>query len=141
MTILDTNVFSELMKEKPEARVLSWLDALAADSVWTTAVTVFEIQHGLGILADGRKRRALMMAFQEVLRDELGGRVLDFNSIAATEAAAIAVKLRGAGSPVEVRDVMIAGTVAAHSGSTLATRNTKHFLSTGIALVEVYNLR
>jgi len=139
MTILDTNVLSELMKQIPEPGVLSWLDALPADSVWTTAVTVFEIRHGLGILPDGQRRRALTAAFEEVLREELAGRVLHFDSAAATEAAAIAVKLRTAGSPVEVRDVMIAGTVAANTGSTLATRNIKDFVNTGIPLTDPWS--
>ena len=140
MMILDTNVLSELMKERPEARVVSWLDALPAHSVWTTAVTVFEIRHGLRILPDGRKRRSLESVFEDVLRVELGGRVLDFDSAAAGEAAAIAVKLRGIGLPVEVRDVFIAGTVAAHAGSMLATRNTKDFQNTGISLIDPWSL-
>src|SRR5690242_20676696 len=121
MIILDTNVLSELMKQTPEPRIVAWLDGCAADSVWTTAITVFEIHHGLGIMADGKKRRALEAAFAEVLQVELGGRVLDFDSTAAREAATIAVTLRAAGTPVEVRDVLIAGIVAARAGSSLAT--------------------
>ena len=131
MTVIDTNVLSELMKEKPEPRVVGWVDSLPADSVWTTAITVFEIRHGLGILPRGQKQRTLTAAFEALLHNELSGRILEFTVAAATEAAAIAVNLRTGGVPVEIRDILIAGTVAAHAGSTLATRNTKDFSNTG----------
>jgi toxin FitB len=139
MTILDTNILSEVMKENPEPAVVAWLDSLAAGSVWTTAITVFEIRYGLGILSDGKKRRALASAFEDLLREDLAGRILEFNGDAAAEAAAIAVKLRAAGRPVEVRDVLIAGAVAANAGSTLATRNTKDFTRMGISLIDPWS--
>lgn len=42
---------------------------------------------------------------------------------------------RRAGRPVEIRDLQIAGIVAARR-ATLATRNTRHFGDLGIALVD-----
>jgi len=36
-----------------------WLDRQPSESVWTTAVTVFEIRFGLELLAHGRRRRQL----------------------------------------------------------------------------------
>jgi len=60
-------------------------------------------------------------------------RVLDFDFAAAQEAALISADLRAKGRPAEIRDVQIAGVVAARR-ATLATRNTKHFFDTGIPL-------
>lgn len=135
MIVLDTNVLSELMRTAPDPAVVAWLDAQPTESVWTTAITVFEVRYGLAILPDSKKRRSLSEAFERALEDELGGRILELNPVAAGEAATIAAKLREAGRPVDFRDVLIAGTVAARRG-TLATRNTKHFAGADIALVD-----
>lgn len=138
MIVLDTNVLSELMKPAPEPAVVSWLDAQAPNSVWTTSITVFEIRFGLFILPDGKKRRALSQAFEDVLEMDLGGRVLDLDSPAALEAAAIASRLRKSGRPVDFRDGLIAGITGARQW-TLATRNARHFEETGVALVDPWN--
>jgi predicted nucleic acid-binding protein len=133
--VLDTNVISALMRRDIDLMLVAWLDSQPAESVWTTAVTVFEIGFGLEILADGRRRRQLADAFDRVLEDDLEGRVLPFEQSAAQEAAAIAAGRRRAGRPIEFRDAQIAGIVATRRG-TLATRNTRHFKDLAIALVD-----
>ena len=50
MIVLDTNVVSALMRNEPDPSVVSWLDSLLSESVWTTSVTVFEVRLGLEIL-------------------------------------------------------------------------------------------
>ncbi len=134
MIVLDTNVLSALMQQSPEPRVVAWLDAQPTESIWTTSVTVFEIRFGLEAMAKGKRQRTLQEAFRLALTEDLSGRVLVFDVAAADEAAAISARLRSQGRPVEIRDVMIAGIVAARRG-TLATRNTKHFQDTKIRLV------
>jgi hypothetical protein len=134
MIILDTNVLSALMRSIPEPVVVTWLDAQPSASVWTTTINVFEIRYGLNILPQGKKRETLQGAFEHALAQDLENRVLDFDPGASHEAAAIAARLRAIGRPVEMRDVLIAGIVAARHG-TLATRNTAHFIDTGISLV------
>jgi predicted nucleic acid-binding protein len=47
MIILDSNVLSELMRPKPEAKVIAWLDRQPQTSIWTTSVTILEIRFGL----------------------------------------------------------------------------------------------
>ena len=50
MIILDTNVLSALMHESPDSRVVSWLDGQPRTSIWTTSITVLEVQFGLRFL-------------------------------------------------------------------------------------------
>jgi len=133
MIVLDTNVISALIQATPEPSVVSWLDAQSSDSVWTTAITVFEIQFGLSAMPAGQRRKSLKESFERAL-DQMGNRVLGFETTAANQAATIAAQSRSSGRPVDMRDVMIAGTVAAHH-ATLATRNIKHFADTGIFLI------
>jgi predicted nucleic acid-binding protein len=49
--VLDTNVVSALMRTEPDPIIVEWLDGLPPESVWTTAVTIFEVRLGLEILA------------------------------------------------------------------------------------------
>ena len=135
MIVLDTNVISALMQAKPDPRLVAWLDAQPGESIWTTSVSVFEIRFGLSAMAQGKKQRALQEAFNMALEHDLDGRVLDFDVPAANEAAALAARLRATGRPVEIRDVQIAGIVAARRGS-LATRNIKHFANVKIPLLD-----
>lgn len=135
MILLDTNVLSALMRREADPGVVAWLDAQPPESIWTTAVTVFEIRLGLEILADGRRRKTLEDAFARALDEDFDGRVLPFDQTAAEAAAIIAARQREAGRPIEIRDVQIAGITAARK-ATLATRNTRHFEGTGITLID-----
>jgi predicted nucleic acid-binding protein len=133
--VLDTNVLSALMRRDPDALAVAWLDGQPGESIWTTAVTVFEIRFGLELLPPGRRRRQLEAAFSRALAEDFEGRVLPFDEDAAREAAARAAERRSAGKPVDFRDVEIAGIVAARR-ATLATRNVRHFQGLGIGVVD-----
>jgi predicted nucleic acid-binding protein len=133
--VLDTNVLSALMRADVEAPVERWIDSQPLESLWTTTVTVFEIRFGLLVLVPGRRRMRLEAAFREALDGVFGGRVVSFDEPAAEEAAFIAAERRKVGSPVEIRDLQIAGIVRAHK-ATLATRNLRHFEGVGIKLVD-----
>lgn len=57
MIILDTNVLSELTRERPDPHVVAWLDAVDPDDLATTSVTVAEILFGVALLpTDGASR-------------------------------------------------------------------------------------
>ncbi|MGH6944899.1 MAG: PIN domain-containing protein [Geminicoccaceae bacterium] len=135
MIVLDTNVVSALMRRDTDPVVVEWLDDQPPESIWTTAVTVFEVCFGLEILADGRRRQQLEDEFARALVEDFEGRILPFEQNAARAAARIAGRRRQAGRPIEIRDAQIAG-IAAARRATLATRNTRHFADLGIALVD-----
>jgi toxin FitB len=135
MIILDTNVLSALMRTAPDAAVVDWLDRQPAQSVWITSITLFETRFGLALMPAGRRRQALETAFDDLLKEDLENRVLDFDSAAASAAAALAVARQRSGRPVDMRDTQIAGIVLARRG-TLATRNASHFADLKISIVD-----
>jgi toxin FitB len=138
MIVLDTNVLSAAMRREADPAVVAWLDRQPSESVWTTAVTVFEIRFGLELLASGRRRRQLEDAFTRALDEDFQGRILPFDREAAGQAASRAVQRRAAGKPVDFRDIEIAGIVAARR-ATLATRNAPHFEDLGIEIVNPWS--
>ena len=135
MIVLDTNVLSALMRVDPDRAVVRWLNGLAAESIWTTSITLLEVQFGLDVLPDGERKTALQNAFHQAVYVDMQGRILDFDAPAAAAAATIAVRQRALGRPVDMRDAQIAGIIAARR-ATLATRNVRHFADTGLALVD-----
>ena len=126
MIILDTNVLSAVMHSSPPEVVIAWLDRQPASSVWTTAVTVFEIEYGLRRLPEGKRRALLEGAFRAVMTEDLGERILSFDAKAALAAGAISAALEAEGRTVDVRDVQIAGIARARE-AIVATRNVRHF--------------
>ncbi|MGB1226093.1 MAG: type II toxin-antitoxin system VapC family toxin [Mycobacterium sp.] len=134
MILLDTNVLSALMQATPDPVVVEWLDNEPAESMWTTSITVFEIHTGINLLERGRRRSQLERSFPQLLKDDLNGRVQVFDQAAALTAGTIAAEQQRNGRPVEIRDVQIAG-IAASRRAVLATRNTRHFETTGIDLI------
>ncbi len=138
MIILDTNVLSALMRVRPEASVVAWMDKHPSDSMWITSVTLFEAHLGLMSLPKGKKRQSLEVALAQTLEVDLENRILEFDSVAAVEAATLAAERRKAGRPVDVRDTLIAGIAIARRG-TLATRNVRHFGDLGVPVVDPWD--
>jgi toxin FitB len=134
MIILDTNVLSALMLQTVDKNVVAWLDRQPRISIWTTSVTILEIQFGLRILPAGKRRSRLVKTFETVLVDEMGRRVAPFDTVAAQYAGDLMAFRHKKGRPVELRDTMIAGIVLA-CHATLATRNTPHFEDLSVPVV------
>jgi|SRR5262245_8794894 len=126
MIILDTNIISALMLEQPDLVAASWLDRQATTSIWTTSITVLEVRFGLDCMPTGRRRVQRETEFENLLRDDLEDRILNFDRRAAEVAASLMAKRRRAGRPIDLRDAMIAG-IALSQNAALATRNVRHF--------------
>lgn len=135
MIILDTNVLSALMRDEPDAAVVTWLDAQPTESIWTTAITVFEVRTGLELLDPSRRRDRLESAFEQVLMVDLDERVLAFDTAAADAAGVLVAAAQRAGRSLEFRDSQIAG-IALARRATLATRNVRHFKDLGARVVD-----
>jgi toxin FitB len=126
MLILDTNVLSALMLRVPDGRVIGWMDRQPRASVWTTSVTVLEIRFGLQTMPVGKRRSALISAFERLLAGVIEWRIAPFDASAAQRAGDLMAARYRQGRPGELRDTMIAGIVLS-CHATLATRNTSHF--------------
>lgn len=135
MIVLDTNVVSEFMKQQPNPIVVDWLQSQLSENVFTTAITVFEIQHGLNVLSDGKRKRGLIHQFELAMQHDFAGRILDFDQAAAIVAARISAEYKRQGQGADVRDMQIAG-IAVAKGWALATRNTKDFRLSGAKLTD-----
>jgi len=121
------------MNDPPEAKVVEWMNRQTASAIWTTCVTVLEIQFGLGIMPSGKRRTLLIERFERTLQ-EMGRRIVVLDEEAARITAELMASRHKRGKVGELRDSMIAGIVLSHHAS-LATRNTSHFADISATVV------
>jgi toxin FitB len=134
MIIVDTSVVSELLRPIPEPRVEEWLAAQDGLDIYLTAISEAELRYGVAIMENGKRRDGLAEAIDRILRDDMAGRVLAFDSAAAEAYATIAAGRRAAGRPIAQADCQIAATARVR-GAAVATRNTTDFEGCGVDLI------
>ena len=138
MVVLDTNVVSELMRERVDPRVRAWLDSQLNSALFTTTITEAEILTGIAILPDGERRRGIAAAAERAFGVLFAGRILPFDSAAAKAYAVIAAARRAAGHPINHADCQIAA-IARSAGASVATRDSDGFQGCGIDVVNPWS--
>jgi toxin FitB len=134
MIVLDSNVVSELMRASPAPAVLEWLGRQAAAELFTTAISVAEVQYGIARMPEGPRRHALAQAADGVF-DAFPEQVLPFDGRAAAAYATLVAERERAGHPINGFDAQIASICRVH-GAVLATRNVKDFHGTGVTTTD-----
>lgn len=109
MIVLDTNVLSELMRLKPDRRVVEWLDNQDPLTLAISAITVAEILYGIECLPAGRRKRALAGIAAAMFAEDFAGRILPFDSDTAIRYAGQVVACEQAGRGVQMADAQNRG--------------------------------
>jgi toxin FitB len=140
LIIVDTNVISELMRERPDRRVFAWVDGQPSEQLFTTAITKAEILYGIETITHGKRRNSLAIAANAIFSETFKGRILAFDSDAAAYFAQLSATRKSAGRRMSEFDAQIAAIALAHHG-TLATRNTRDFEGCGVDLIDPWKAR
>ena len=135
--LLDANVVSEVVKPRPEPRVLSFL-ATETD-LWLSAVVLHEVQFGIQKLDPGRRRDQMRSGIEAYLPRYVH-RFLRVDSVEATVAATMRAEALRRGRTLSVTDALIAATARVH-GLTVATRNVKDFQGVDVDLLNPWDAR
>ena len=133
MILLDTVVLSELRKSSPNAGVVSFIEAQAADALFLSVLTIGEIE------ADIEKQRATAPEFADELNQWLTLLELQFAPCILPVTPAIA-KLWGrlcVQTGNKGVDNLIAATALCHN-LTVVTRNVKDFEPTGVRVLNPF---
>jgi predicted nucleic acid-binding protein len=131
--LLDTVVLSELRKAAPAPSVVKWLTDFRGDELFISVVSLGEIQRGI------EKKRETDPAFAELLtrwvEDLLRfytDRILPVTPAISRCWGALSARLGHDGA-----DLIIAATALTH-GLQVATRNVRHFLPTGVEVINPF---
>lgn len=132
MYLLDTNVISELRRQRPHGAVLAWLASVQDASLHLSVVTVGEIQAGIEITRDRDPERAVSIeAWLDQVMDTwnvlpIDGRIYRrWARLMHRRPAALA------------EDALIAATASVH-GLAVVTRNLKDFESLDVAAFDPF---
>lgn len=134
--LIDTNVLSELMRDKPDTQVLAWFSKQTPSQLHTSAITKAEILTGVAFLPTGKRREGMALAASQIFNEDFLGRCIDFGGMAVEHYALVKVQRQLAGRPIDIPDAQIAA-IALAANLSLVTRNTKDF--EGIDGLEVIN--
>jgi len=132
MYLLDTNIVSELRKRKPHGGVVAWLEGVANDQIYISAVTLGELQAGIELTRrqDSARAREIELWLIEVASTH---QVLPMDGEAFREWARLMHR-----RPRQIlEDAMLAATARLH-GLTLVTRNTRDFQGLGVPLLNPF---
>ncbi|HYR11157.1 MAG TPA: PIN domain-containing protein, partial [Longimicrobium sp.] len=122
--LLDTNVLSEPVSARPDARVSTWMDEQPAEEFAISVASFAEIWKGIVPLGHGR-RRALLTRWVDSLPDQFSGRVLSVDAAISSEWGRLTAEVKAKGRSTDFVDLLLVAT-ALVLGLTIVTRNVRH---------------
>lgn len=133
MYLLDTNIVSELRKNRPHGAVVSWLETITDENLHLSAVTLGEIQAGIEIT---REQDAQKAAAIEAWADQVANtyNVLAMDSVTFRLWATLMHRQ----SNTIYEDAMIAATAMQHK-LTVVTRNVRDFERFNVPIFNPFN--
>jgi toxin FitB len=134
MILLDTNVVSEPMRQQPDPRVQTWLDAQAVETLYLSTVSLSELLLGIENLPTGKGRRALAASLSDQIVRLFGGRIIPFDIEAAETYTHVVTRVRRRGHAISVADGQIAA-IATSRSLGVATRDSVPFQMAGLAVI------
>lgn len=133
--LLDTNVISELRKTKPHGGVVAWMETLAIEQIFTSPVTIGELQAGVELT---RKHNA---AKAREIESWLNSVESSFAFVPMDTTCFREWSRLMAGRPGALReDAMIAATARIHD-LTVATRDEKDFKHLEVKVINPFKFR
>lgn len=121
MYLLDTNIISELRRQRPHGAVVAWLSELADTDIHLAGITIGELQAGIEITRDqDAGRAAAMESWLEHVVETYNVLPMDARTFRRW------AQLMHRRPRQLAEDAMIAATAEVH-GLTVATRNVRDF--------------
>jgi predicted nucleic acid-binding protein len=135
--LLDIDCISELVRPRPEPRVLEWIENADEGLLFLSALTLGELRKGVAGLARGRRRNLLEQWLEAELPARFSGRVLPIDAAVADRWGTLIAEARRSGHTPATIDALLAAT-ALHLDLTLVTRNVRDFAFAGVRLLNLW---
>jgi toxin FitB len=136
--LLDTNIPSELTRQKSARQVERWLDEANDEDLYFSVISLGEILKGITVLPVSKRRDGLQEWLDGTLRPWFEGRILPVTAPIAERWGILSGEYRLQGKQVKVADGLIVAT-ALHHELTIVTRNVKDFVGLGAALLNPWD--
>jgi toxin FitB len=136
--LLDTNVLSELRRQKPDKKVLSFIATQSIETLFVSTITFAEIRFGIDMVADLHNREVLSDWLTHRVRPMFEGRVLPVSEDVMFRWRVLVEEGRKVGHTFSQPDLIIAAT-ALHHGLTVVTRDTVDFNRANVPMLNPWN--
>ena len=131
--LIDTNVWSELTRRKPDARVVDFLIA-NEDRLHLSTIVLSEIEFGIAKASDPSHVDRLLQSRNDIVL-RVADRILMPDFLAATVWGKLKAALEGQGKPIPDFDLMICAQAVA-AEMPVVTRNGSHMARTGARIID-----
>jgi predicted nucleic acid-binding protein len=132
--LLDTNCISELVRPKPEPRVVEWMEAVDERLLHLSVLTLGEIRKGVGALAQSKRRTHLQTWLDVDLQTRFTGKIVPIDRVIAGRWGWLAAEAKHKGKSLSVIDGLLAAT-AIHHNLTIVSRNASDFTVTQVQIL------
>ena len=132
--LLDTNCISELVRVKPEPRVLEWMEAADEGLLYLSVLTLGEVRKGLAGLPQSKRRTHLEAWLEVELQARFSGRILPIDAAVADRWGVLAADAKRKGKALSTIDALLAAT-ALHYNLTVVSRNVSDFANTQVPVL------
>jgi predicted nucleic acid-binding protein len=126
--LLDTNCISELVRPRPEPRLLEWMDAADEATLYLSVLTLGEIRKGFAWMAQGLQRTRLETWLDVDLQARFSGRIVPIDAGVVDRWGWLAAESIRRGMGLPVIDGLLAAT-ALHLNLTVVSRNARDFVA------------
>jgi len=134
--LLDTCVFAEYSKPRPNGRVIDWIDSLDQDSQYISILSVGEMEKGIARLPSSKRRQSLETVLDGIITN-FERRILDLDVPILRRWGKMIGALELRGRVLPVADSLIAATALEHD-LTIVTQNTRDFIDTKAEVLNIW---
>ncbi len=132
--LLDTNCISEIVRIRPEPRVLAWIGDADENLLYLSVLTFGEIRKGVAMLPQGKRRSGLETWLEVELQARFSGRILPIDEPVADRWGLLAANAKTKGKALSLIDGLLAAT-AIHHNLTVVSRNVNDFAPAQVPVV------
>jgi toxin FitB len=136
--LLDTTCISEIVRLKPEPRVMDWMEAVDEALLYLSVLTLGEIRKGLAGLPQSKRRTRLETWLEVELQARFSGRILPIDGAVADRWGLLAADAKRKGKALSTIDGLLAAT-ALHRNLTIVSRNISDFTNTQVPLLNPWD--
>lgn len=133
--LLDTNILSELVRPRPDARVTAWIEAQSPLDLAISVLSLGEVEKGIARLTAGTHRTELSRWTRVELPAQFVGRLLGVDAAVAVAWGTLSARAAEDGRPLPVVDGLLLATALSHE-LTLVTRDVADCAGRGVRVFD-----
>ena len=138
--LLDTNVVSETGRDRPAHAVIEWMRTKPVDDLAISIVTWAELREGAESSPSSIRRQNLLRWIEKEVSTTFDGRILGLSTGILVDWLRLSRRLRTHGMVRDASDMLIAATARTYD-LIVVTRNTRHFIHTGVVAYDPWNAK